>query len=157
MGTPPCSCGNCARFGWDPSPTPPSSCPAHHQQNRRQPVLGIHVRQVVRPAVVLVRVRLALRLDSEQKPAFVVGRTDPEEAVHPALQRPDLGEIGVEWLDRALLGEPDARLRHETGQEIRLLPEDPMYSVMLRTDHATERNRANTRSTPRRPHDQPYG
>ncbi|WP_406393251.1 hypothetical protein OG806_22030 [Streptomyces sp. NBC_00882] len=93
----------------------------------------------------LVRVRLALRLDGEQKAAFVVGRTDPEEAIHPTLQRPDLGEIGVERLDRAVLGEPDARLRHETGQEIRLLSEDPMDDVMWGTDHATERNRANTR------------
>jgi hypothetical protein len=64
---------------------------------------------------VLVGVRLALRLDSEQKSAFVVGRTNPEEAVHTALQRPDLGEIGVERLDRVVLGELDARLRHEAG------------------------------------------
>ncbi|MET7733057.1 hypothetical protein ABZT02_17045 [Streptomyces sp. NPDC005402] len=39
-------------------------------------------------------------------------------------------EIGVERLDRAVLGELDACLRHEPSQEIGLLPEDPMHGVM---------------------------
>jgi hypothetical protein len=83
--------------------------PADHQQDRRQLVLGVQMRQVVRPAVRLGRVRFALGLDGEQE-AAVVRRVDPEEGVHAARQRPDLGEIRVQVLDRRGLGEGDARL-----------------------------------------------
>lgn len=104
--------------------------PAQHHEDRGQPVLGVYVRQVVRPTVALVRVRLALCLDGEQEAALVVGHMNPEEAVHPPLQRPDLGEISVQRLDRVVLGEGDARPRQDPGEQPRILPEDSVHRLM---------------------------
>lgn len=147
---------SCSLIRNGPSPTPPSSCPGTPPAESAATGTWHACAPSSTPSCCTCPGPACSATRQRAEPAFVVGRTDPEEAVHPALQRPDLGEIGVERLDRAVLGEPDARLRHETGQEIRRLPEDPMYSVMLRTDHATESNRANTRPTRRCPHDQPY-
>ncbi|GHH06792.1 hypothetical protein GCM10018780_39870 [Streptomyces lanatus] len=78
----------------------------------------------------LVRVRLALRLDGEQEAAFLAGRVHPEQTVHPALEWSDLGEISVQGLDRGVLGKADARPRQKPGEKSGVRTEDPMQRFM---------------------------
>ncbi|GAA3972065.1 hypothetical protein GCM10022384_23590 [Streptomyces marokkonensis] len=74
----------------------------------------------------LVRIRLALRLDGEHETALLTGHMHPEHTVHSTLKWPDLGEIGIQGLDRGVLRETNARPRQKPAEQPRIRPEDPV-------------------------------
>lgn len=76
---------------------------ADHEQQHRQVVLRLEIRDVVRPARLLGRIPALLGFDGEYE-GFSVRRGDAYHGVYTALQWADLRHVGDERVHGHLLG-----------------------------------------------------